>query len=118
MTTGSSQSPLPFQLIEPGLSQKFGHAFESIEMARLINQGGHFVPAGQWSPTIIDGITDDRQMNAEGNIGIFCEQMHGVYGPGTGNHQGCRTDHTFLERAKDSCIGGVTHPKIVGVYDQ
>jgi hypothetical protein len=57
-------------------------------------------------------------MNAKGNFGMVCEEMHGMQSPGAGDHQTCRTKHAFLERTEYSLINRMTHPEIIGVDNQ
>ena len=107
-----------FQLGELHLSQKFGDAFIAVEKASLIDQGEHLFPAGERSPPIQGHIADDGQVNPEGNLRMLREHLHGMQRPGTGNHQGRRTDHAFLERTQNARIASMGPPEIIGVDDQ
>ena len=66
----------------------------------------------------MDAIADNRQMDPERNGRIFSLQLQSVQGPEAGDHPGRRTDHPLDKRAQYSRNGGVTLPKIVGVFYQ
>ncbi len=72
------RSEFDFQFVQPGLRQKLGHTLEPVEIAHLIHQGGHLVPGSERPPPILGTIAEGCQVYAEGNSGMFCEQMHGV----------------------------------------
>ncbi len=107
-----------FQLGELDLSQKCRDAFESIEKASFIDQGWHFVPAGERPAPIMGDIADDGQVNTTGNLRMVREQLHRMQSPRARNHQGRRTDHAILECAKGPLIARMRSPKIVSIDNQ
>lgn len=57
-------------------------------------------------------------MNTKGNFGMMGQEMQGVQGPGTGDHQGCGADYACLQCANNGRIDRMAHPEIVGVDNQ
>jgi hypothetical protein len=63
-------------------------------------------------------VADDREVNAEVDIGVSPEQPYRLGSTRAGNHQARGADDALLERANDRLIGDPVHPKIVGVDQQ
>jgi len=57
-------------------------------------------------------------MNAEGNVRMTCQEVHGMQRPGTRYHQGRGTEQSIGKGTEDRRVDRVAHPKIICVDDQ
>ena len=111
-------SEFHFQLIEAGLVKLRGEALHAEKATGLIDQRRHLFPAGYRPPGVIIRIPDGGEVNAEGNIRVISEEVHGVVSPRAGDHQAGGTHHAFVQRANDGFIHRIAHAKIIRIEDQ
>ena len=67
---------LGFQFLDLCPCQQFGHPVEGEQVAVFGKQRRHALPRGERTPAVVRDISNDREVDAEGEIRVLLEEAH------------------------------------------